>query len=87
MIAGHFGFAALVKSGNGRFPIWALMLATEWLDVVFVPLLMTGIERIQSVPGRHGGFGNGIIHADYTHSFVGMLMLSAIQATICLPFW
>ncbi len=87
MIAGHFGFAALVKSRERQVPIWALMLATVWLDVVFVPLLMTGIERIETLPGTHGGYGNGVIHADYTHSFVGMLVLSAILAAICLPFW
>ena len=87
MIAGHFGFAALVKSRERQVPIWALMLATVWLDVVFVPLFITGIESIQTVPGTHEGYGNGIIHADYTHSVVGMLVLSAILAIIFLPFW
>ena len=38
MIAGHFGFAALVKSRERQAPLWALMLATVWLDIVFVPL-------------------------------------------------
>jgi len=87
MIAGHFGFAAIVKSRERQVPLWALMLATVWLDVVFVPFFMTGIERIQTAPGTHGGYGNGIIYADYTHSFVGMLVLSAILSAICWPFW
>jgi hypothetical protein len=87
MIAGHFGFAALVKSRERQVPLWALMLAAAWLDIVFVPFFMTGVERLQTAPGTHGGYGNGIIYADYTHSFVGMLVLSAILAAICLPFW
>jgi hypothetical protein len=87
MIAGHFGFAAIVKSRERRVSLWALMLATAWLDVVFVPFFMAGIERLQTVPGTHGGYGNAIIYADYTHSFVGMLVLSAILAAICRPFW
>jgi hypothetical protein len=55
MIAGHFGFAAAVKSRERRVPLWALMLATQWLDVMFVPLLAMGIERIDPVPGTSGG--------------------------------
>jgi hypothetical protein len=78
MIAGHFGFAALVKARERQAPLWALMLATVWLDVVFVPLFLAGIETIEFVPGTHGGYGAGIIHADYTHSLIGALLLSAV---------
>ena len=46
MIAGHFGFAAAVKSREPETPLWALMLATVWLDVVFVPLYLSGIETV-----------------------------------------
>jgi hypothetical protein len=38
MIAGHFGFAAIVKGHEPETPLWILMLATVWLDVIFVPL-------------------------------------------------
>ena len=31
MIAGHFGFAAAVKSREPQTPLWALMFATAWL--------------------------------------------------------
>jgi hypothetical protein len=51
MIAGHFGFAALIKAREPQVPLWALMLATVWLDVVFVPLYVAGIESIEEVPG------------------------------------
>ena len=77
MIAGHFGFAALVKSRERQAPLWALMLATVWLDIVFVPLFVAGVETITSV-GRPGGYGAGIIHADYTHSLVGAIALSVV---------
>ena len=48
MIAGHFGFAAMVKSRERTTPLWALMLATVWLDIIFIPLLMT--HRISWLP-------------------------------------
>lgn len=78
MIAGHFGFAALMKSRERQVPLWALMLAVVWLDILFVPLFLSHIETIEPVPGTHGGYGNGIIHADYTHSLAGALLLSAL---------
>ena len=87
MIAGHFGLAAAVKSRARQVPLWALMLATVWLDVVFVPLFLTGIERIERVPGTHGSYGTGVIFADYTHSIVGALVLSALFGAVAAMAW
>jgi membrane-bound metal-dependent hydrolase YbcI (DUF457 family) len=87
MIAGHFGFAAMVKSRERRTPLWALMLATVWLDIIFVPLLLERIETFEPVPGTHGGYGTGIIHANYTHSLLGALLLSAILGAAFLWRW
>lgn len=77
MIAGHFGFAAIVKSREPLVPLWSLMLATVWLDIVFVPLFLAGIEKLEPVAGLRGGYGQRIIYADYTHSLMGALVLSA----------
>jgi hypothetical protein len=82
MVAGHFGFAAMVKSRERSAPLWALMLATVWLDVLFVPLLLMHLETVQTL---HRGYGGLIIHADYTHSIVGMLALSAALGAMFLP--
>jgi membrane-bound metal-dependent hydrolase YbcI (DUF457 family) len=80
VIAGHFGFAAMVKARERRVPLWALMLASVWLDIVFVPLYLTGIETIALAPGAHAGYAAAIIHADYTHSLVGAALLAMIFA-------
>ena len=87
MIAGHFGFAALVKSREREVPLWSLMLATVWLDIVFVPLFLAGIETIEPAPGTNGGYGAGIIHANYTHSLLGAIVLSAILGAACGMLW
>ena len=68
-------------------PLWSLMLGTAWLDVVFVPLFATGIETIEPVAGTTGGYANGIIHADYTHSLLGALILSATFGGVFALFW
>jgi hypothetical protein len=87
VIAGHFGFAAAVKSREPQTPLWALMLATAWLDVVFVPLYLSGIETVQPADPAHKGYGASIIHADYTHSVVGMIVLSAILGGLASLLW
>jgi membrane-bound metal-dependent hydrolase YbcI (DUF457 family) len=85
MVAGHFGFAAMVKGRERSTPLWILMLATVWLDIVFIPLFVKGIETIVPVAGENG-YGAIIIHADYTHSIVGMAVLSALLGAMCWPF-
>lgn len=87
MIAGHFGFAAMVKARKPQVPLWALMLATVWLDIIFVPLFVAGIETIGVVPGAHGKYGAGIIHADYTHSLIGALLIAALFGIVAAIPW
>ncbi|HEY2517803.1 MAG TPA: hypothetical protein VGI39_43335 [Polyangiaceae bacterium] len=85
MIAGHFGFAAAVKAKAPAAPLWALMLASQWLDVVFVPLLIAKVETLEPVAGsKPGEYAGAVIHADYTHSLVGALVLSALLGAL---FW
>jgi hypothetical protein len=79
VIAGHFGFAAAVKAKAPVTPLWTLMLASQWLDVVFVFLYLAGIEGLQPIAGAaDGAYGAVIIHADYTHSLVGAALLSVL---------
>jgi hypothetical protein len=87
MIAGHFGFAAAVKSRETATPLWALMLATVWLDVVFVPLFLAHIETITPVSGSPGAYGGGVIFADYTHSLVGAAALSILLGLGAAVLW
>jgi hypothetical protein len=87
MIAGHFGFAALVKSRERQVPLWALMLATVWLDIIFIPLFLARIETLTPVTGLDGGYGQNIIYADYTHSLLGALLLSAAFGAACAIPW
>jgi hypothetical protein len=83
VIAGHFGLAAAVKAKTPAVPLWSLMLASQWLDVVFVPLLVTGAERLAPIPGsRPGAYGSAVIYADYTHSLLGAIVLAALFGAV-----
>jgi hypothetical protein len=87
VITGHFGLAAGVKSGQRQVPLWALMLATAWLDIIFTPLFLAGAETIEDAPHTNGGYGDGIIHADYTHSLLGALLIAAVTGLITVRWW
>src|SRR5690349_3819271 len=88
MTAGHFGLAAGVKAGAPRLPLWALMVATYLLDIVFIILLAAGgIENFAPIDPAHPSYGAVIIHAYYTHSLVGALLISAIAGLIAMRFW
>ena len=87
MLAGHYGLAAIVKSRQNQLPLWALMLSTELLDVVFLVLYFVGIESYKAVPGTGGGYGEKIFAADYSHSLVGALVISLVALIITWIFW
>lgn len=85
MFAGHFGLAAAVKAKAPEVPLWALMISTQLLDVVFVPLYLSGVEKIVPVAG--GGYGESVIHADYTHSLIGALLITLFAGLLAGRFW
>jgi len=86
MFAGHFGLAAAVKAKSPRVPLWALMLSTQLLDVFFVPFLLTGQETMEPVEGA-AAYGGSVIHADYTHSLAGALILALAAGWLAARRW
>jgi len=88
VIAGHFGFAAVVKSRVPAAPTWALMLASVWMDVIFVPLFAAGVETTEAFAGGDGkAYGTLVIHADWTHSLIGALLIAAAFGLVCALPW
>ena len=87
MIAGHFGLAAGVKKWSPRLPLWALLLGTFWLDVIFVFLFAAGIESLSQVDPVNPAYGGALIHAYYTHSLVGAILIAAVTGWFASRLW
>ncbi len=87
MTAGHFGFAAAVKGGAPRVPLWALMLSTYLLDIVFIVLVMAGVESFTPFDPTHPTYGQVTIHAFYDHSLVGALLIALVAGVVARKAW
>lgn len=86
MFAGHFAVAAAVKAKNPDIPLWSVMVSTQLLDIAFVPLLLAGVETMEPV-GTATGYGQAVIHADYSHALVTAVVLAAVVALLAGRAW
>jgi len=87
MTTGHFGLATGVKACAPRVPLWALMIATYLLDFVFIGLVAAGVESFAPIDPAHPAYGQVVIHAYYSHSLVGAVVIAAAAAIVSLPLW
>lgn len=85
MFAGHFGVATIIKTKEPLIPWWVLMVSSQALDIVFIPLWLLGIETIQKI--NSGGYGEQIIRANYTHSLIGAGLISVVAGWLAANIW
>ena len=82
MVLGHFGVAAAAKPNAPDVPVWAMMVASQAMDIAFVPLVVVGLESITP-----GGYGQSTINAYYSHSIVGALLIAVLMFVIGKAAW
>ncbi len=87
MTVGHFGLAAAVKSKEITVPLWVLLLSACLLDVVFIVLAGFGIESFAPIDPAHPAYGQVAIHAYYSHSLVGALMIAILAGALARWAW
>jgi hypothetical protein len=88
MTPGHFGLAAGVNTWAPNIPLWMFFLATYLLDVVFLFLWIGGIESLAPLdPAYSSAYGGVLIHADYTHSLVGGLLIATFAGWLVSRRW
>jgi hypothetical protein len=85
MFAGHFAVAAMVKTKQKKVPLWALMVTTQLLDILFVIFMLSGVEGMTQVAQK--SYGGSLIHASYSHSLFTAILISAILYWISKKYW
>lgn len=82
MFVGHYGVSFATKRADASIPLWVLFVAVQWLDVVWAPLVLLGIERVRIVPGFTATNPLDLYYMPYTHSLVAAFMWSAAAAGV-----
>lgn len=87
MVAGHVGLAVAARLGVRNAPMWTFVLASFWLDVLFAPLFLLGIERLEPVTAGAHGYGQYVIRAEYTHALLDVVVIAAIFGAVAARWW
>ena len=71
MFLGHFAMGVGTKPFAPKLPVWVLLLAPQFMDLLFMPLVALGVEGYEPGP-----YGHDVLNALYTHSLVGAVVIS-----------
>lgn len=82
MFVGHFAVGVATKRWAPAIPVWMLLLAPQFMDLLFLPLVALGIEGFEPGP-----YGHDILLAYYTHSLVGAAIVAAAAYWLGNRFW
>ena len=77
MFVGHYGVSFAAKKLDRTIPLWLLFIAVQWLDVMWAPLVLLGVERVRIVRGITASNPLDLYYMPYTHSLVAALLWSA----------
>ena len=69
MFVGHYGAAFVAKGIEPKAPLWALLLAVQWVDVLWAIFMFLGLERARLDPSLPG-LPVHLDHMPLTHSLV-----------------
>ncbi len=78
MFSGHYGVSFVAKRVEPSIPLWVLFLAVQWLDVLWAPFILLGIEKVRIVPHFTGSNALDLDYMPYTHSLVAALFWSCV---------
>lgn len=78
MFVGHYAASLALKRFEKRASLGVLFLAVQFVDIVFFPLVLVGIERLNVVEHFTQSTHFELEYMPYTHSFVAFLIWSGL---------
>jgi hypothetical protein len=82
MYAGHFAAGLAIKGRVPSAPTWALLVGVAFLDLLFGPFVLAGIEHVTITPGVTPGFSLDFI--DWSHSLIMSIVWSIALGAVFL---
>jgi hypothetical protein len=78
MFVGHYAASLALKSFEKRASLGVLFLAVQFVDILFFPLVLLGIERMNVVENFTDSTHFELVYMPFTHSLVGSLVWAAL---------
>lgn len=85
MFIGHYGPAVAI--GGGRVKLWHAILAVQWLDLLWAPFILLGIEKVRVVENFAGASHLDLYHMPWTHSLPMALVWSVLGGVLYRVIW
>ncbi|MGH7806186.1 MAG: hypothetical protein ACREQJ_17700 [Candidatus Binatia bacterium] len=76
MFVGHYAAAFVAKGVEPKAPLWALLLAVQWVDVLWAVFMFLGLEHARLDPTLPG-LPVHLDHMPLTHSLVATAVWAA----------
>lgn len=78
MYVGHYAASLALKRFEKRASLGVLFLAVQFVDILFFPLVLLGVERLNIVENFTQSTHFELEYMPYTHSLVAFLIWSAL---------
>lgn len=78
MFIGHYAAGLALKSKEKKASLGLLFIAVQFVDILFFPLALIGIERFSVVPYFTESTHFNLEYMPYTHSLLGSLVWSGL---------
>lgn len=83
MFIGHYGLALAAKKAAPKTSLGALFLATSFIDLLWPPLLLAGLEQVRIAPGDTAFTPLEFVSYPYSHS---LLMVAIWGVALAVPY-
>ncbi len=82
MFVGHYAVSLALKKFEKRVSLGVLFLAVQFVDILFMPFVLLGIERMNIVPDFTQSTHFELEYVPITHSLVGSVFWAAVAYVV-----
>lgn len=78
MFIGHFGVGFAARRWAPRAPAWLLLVASQFLDILWAPFILLGIEHARVLPGAMPANPLELYFMPYSHGLLTAIFWSVL---------
>ena len=82
MFVGHYGPSFVAKKAEPSVPFWVLFVAVQFLDILWAPLVLLGIEKVRIVQHFTASNALDLYYMPYTHGLLTALFWSLFAGVL-----